>query len=79
MALGCVILHNICIDRRDFIPRVFDLSYDSTANKHRDGKTILELLDLTFELGRSGALNVRKAIAEYFWDEKNISRNNQYT
>ena len=69
MAFACVVLHNICIDREDLIPRVFDLSYDSTANKRRDRKTIRELLNLTdarqkhFELGRSEGLGVTKAIA----------------
>ena len=46
MALACVILQNIFIDRGDLIPRVFDLSYDSTANKCRNRETIRELLDL---------------------------------
>ena len=33
MALACAVLHNICMDRGDLIPRVFDLKYDSPANK----------------------------------------------
>ena len=76
MVLACVTLHNICIDTGDVIPRDFHLSYDSTNNKRRDREIIRGLLDLTdarqknFELGRSEVLNVRKAIADYFWDEK---------
>ena len=76
MALACAVLHNVCIDRGHLIPRLFDLSYDYTSNKRRDRETIQELLDLTdarqknFELRRREALGVRKAIADYFWDEK---------
>lgn len=44
-ALACIILHNSCIDRGDLIPGVFDISYDSTANKLRDRETIWELLN----------------------------------
>ena len=57
MALACVILHNICIDTGDVIPRMFDLSYDSPTNKRQDREIIRRLLDLNdvrqknFELG----------------------------
>ena len=29
MGLACVVLHIFCIDKRDFIPRKFDLTFDS--------------------------------------------------
>ena len=47
MPLASVVLHNICIDRRNLILRVFDRSYDSTANKSRQSEAIWELFDLT--------------------------------
>ena len=36
MGLTCVILHNICIDKRDLVPRKFDLTYDMASNKRRE-------------------------------------------
>ena len=36
MGLDCVVLHNLCIDKEDIIPRKFDLSYDHVTNKRRD-------------------------------------------
>ena len=35
MALACVILHNVCIDHGDFIPRKFHLTLDLVHNKRR--------------------------------------------
>ena len=32
MALACMVLHNICIDREDLIPKAFDLRYESADN-----------------------------------------------
>ena len=54
---------------------MFDLSYDSTVIKRQDKISIAELLVSNVawrknsELGRGEALHVRKAIADYFWDE----------
>ena len=61
MALACVVLHNICIDRGDLIPRVFDLFCDSTANNRRERETIWELLYLTDT--RLKRFRVRKKIS----------------
>ena len=35
MGLTCVVLHNLCIDKGDFIARKFDLTFDLMTNKHR--------------------------------------------
>ena len=34
MALACIVLHNICIDREDLIPKAFDLRYESADNSN---------------------------------------------
>ena len=73
MALACVVLHNICIERGNLLSY---LSYDFPDNKRRDREAIRDLLDLTdarqkkFELGRTAAMGVRRTITDYFWDEK---------
>ena len=35
MALACIVLHNVCIDQADIIPRKFDLSVDPYTNERR--------------------------------------------
>ena len=40
IALVCVVLHNIYIDRGDLISRVLNLSYYCTATKCRDKEAI---------------------------------------
>ena len=36
IALACIVLHNVCIDQGDVIPRKFDLSVDPCTNETRD-------------------------------------------
>ena len=66
MALACELQHNICMDRRDLIPRVFDLSYDSTASKCRDREKVEEVKLLMWENQLLGTFGVKD----------NITRNN---
>ena len=47
MGLACVVLHNLCIDKGDFIPRKFDLTFDHMTNKHRDRTELRDILHLT--------------------------------
>ena len=76
MGLTCVILHNICIDKGDLVPRKFDLTYDMASNKRRESNELRDLLDLTdsnvknFETGRLVAVKVRDKITEAFWSER---------
>ena len=49
IGLACVILHNIYIDKRDLVPRKFDLTYDIPSNKHSEPHELRDLLDLTDE------------------------------
>ena len=47
MGLTCVILHNICIDKGDLVPRKIDLTYDVAWNKRRESNQLGDLLDIT--------------------------------
>ena len=76
MGLACVVLHNLCIDQEDIIPRKFDLSYDHVTNKRSDRVELRDMLNLTnsrlknYDTGRSEGVKVREAITKAFWDEK---------
>ena len=76
MGLACVILHNICIDKGDLVPRKFDLAYDIASNKRRESNELRDLLGLThskvknFKTGRVVAVKVRDKITEVFWSER---------
>ena len=76
MGFTCVILHNICIDKGDLVPRKFDLTYDMTSNKPRESTELRDLLDLTdsneknLKTGRVVAVKVRDKITEIFWPER---------
>ena len=78
MGLACVVLHNICIDRKDIIPRKFDLTFDHVTNKRRDREELRDLLDLTntnlknyMDKGNGNGKKVRDTITQVFWEEKN--------
>ena len=47
MGLACIVLHNVCIERGDMIPRRYDLTMDPDHNKRRDRNELRDLLDLT--------------------------------
>ena len=47
MGLTRVILHSICIDKGDLVPRKFDLTYDMALNKPMESTELRDLLDLT--------------------------------
>ena len=73
-ALACMVLHNICIDRKDSIPKKLDLSIDPSTNEKRDSTKVRELLqmracrrikDSLVEAGR-----IRSALVEKLWLEK---------
>ena len=77
MGLACIILHNICIERKDLVPRKYDLTLDPASNKRRSSKEVRDLLDLSetksdfLGKGMPAAERVRNAIKDKFWREKN--------
>ena len=75
--LASVILHNICIERGDLVPRAFDLTVENGSNKRRSPEEVREILCLTntnqrnFDItGRAAATKVRDAITKNIWSEK---------
>ena len=77
IGLACDVLHNLCIDKEDIIPRKFDLSYDHVTNNGRDRTELRDMLNLTnlrfknYDTGKGKGVKVREAIKKAFWDEKN--------
>ena len=47
MALACVVLHNICIEKHDTVPRTFNLTLDPSSQKMRRQEDIRDILDMT--------------------------------
>ena len=67
--LACVMLHNLCIERGDLVPRKFDLTLDHASNKHLSPEEVRDVLALQstnqkkFKVNKkSQALKVRKAL-----------------
>ena len=78
MGLACVVLHNICIEKGDLVPRNLDLTVDQATNKRRSRDEIRDLLALTgprqyrnFQTDKNAGVKVRNTITRTFWDEKN--------
>ena len=72
VGLACVVLHNLCIDKEDIIPRKFDLSYDNVTNKRIDRAELRDILNLTnprsknYNRGRGESVKHREAITKAF-------------
>ena len=72
--LACMVLHNICILRKDTIPKKLDLSIDPSTSQRRDREVVRELLqmracqkmkDTSKEAGK-----IRDALVEKLWSER---------
>ena len=76
MGLACVVLHNICIEQGDIIPRNIDLSVDPVTNKRRpqtELRDVLQMTNINRRYLRDSPINsrlVRDKIAETFYTEK---------
>ena len=76
--MACVVvLHNLCIDRGDLVPRKFDLTSDHASNKRLSPDEVRYALALqstnqkNFEINeKPQALKVRKALTAKMWKEK---------
>ncbi len=72
-----MVLHNVCLEKGDTIPRKLDPSIDHQTNEKRDRKKLQEMLHIglsrknPFESrGDSQANKIREALAAKFWAEK---------
>ena len=65
-------LYNICIDRRDLIPRKYVLVYDTVSKRQRDSYNLRDLLELTeagfekFEIGRGTGIKYEIKLLKLF-------------
>ena len=78
--LACVVLHNLCIERGDLVPRKFDLTSHHALNKCLSSEEVRNVLALrstnqkNFAVNKiSQALKVRKALSAKIWKEKENS------
>ena len=76
MALASMVLHNVCINQNDTVPRNFDITIDEISNKRRPQDQLRDMLDMISVNQRilgydtEAAKNVRDAIRNVFWKEK---------
>ena len=75
MGLAAVVLHNICLEMGDILPRIMDLTVDPAKNKRRDREEVATILDLTDRNQRNytrdkTATTIRESLTTFFWEEK---------
>ena len=75
--LACVVLHNLCIELGDLVPRKFDLTLDQASNKRLSPEEVRDILALRktnekhSEVNKkSRAAKVRDALTANMWKEK---------
>ena len=74
MCLACIVLHNLCIDLGDILPRAWDLNYDDHENKRRPAEAVRELLNMTrcrkiADTSKQASI-IRNCLKDKFWREK---------
>ena len=77
MALASIVLHNICIQLEDVLPRKYDLRFDTAGNKRRSSEEIADLLNMTNRVsfsdpGTAMAKLIRDSIKDKFWEEHEV-------
>lgn len=78
-ALSCMVLHNICLDKKDTLPKKLDVSIDPRTNQKRDRKVICDLLLMgrntqIFDPTNNEAIAIREAITTKLWKELQNSK-----
>ncbi|XP_044165792.1 protein ANTAGONIST OF LIKE HETEROCHROMATIN PROTEIN 1-like [Acropora millepora] len=76
--LACLILHNVCIDRGDAIPKKLDLTLDPNTQARRPREEVRKLLQMTtcstVKDTSSEAQKVRNALCKKLWLENNTGK-----
>ena len=79
--LVSVVLHNLCIEPGDLVPRKFDLTLDHAANKRLSPEEVRDVLALrntkqkNFEINKkSASVAVRSALTKTLWKENKDSQ-----
>ena len=75
MGLASVVLHNLCLEMGDMLPRSMDLTVDPITNKRRDRNEVANILNLTNRHQKNYSTDIpatliRKTLTTFFWDEK---------
>ena len=72
--LASIVLHNICIEMEDIIPRNINLTIDLSSNKRRPRNELREVLHMTDinqrYFGTNSAKSIRDYLADRFWEER---------
>ena len=71
--IASVVLHNLCLELGDMLPRSMDLTVDAPTNKRRDREEVADILDLTNRKQKTIPLIKRQQKHTYiifFWNEK---------
>ena len=78
--LACVVLHNLCIELGDLVPRKFDLTLYHASNRRLSPEEVRDILALRktnekhFEVNKkSRAAKVRNTLTANMWKEKEDS------
>ena len=79
--LASVVLHKLCIELGDLVPRKFDLTLDHAANKRLSPEEVRDVLALrktkqkNFEINKkSASVAVRNALTKTLWKENKDSQ-----
>ena len=75
MGLASVVLHNLCLELGDMLPRSMDLTVDAATNKRRDRDEVADILNLTNRNQKNysndkTAKGIRNSLTSFFWNEK---------
>ena len=72
--LACIVLHNICINRKDNLPAELDLTTDPFTLKKRTREEIRDLLQMRncYKQNDSSRLAgaIRETLTNKLWEEK---------
>lgn len=74
ITLACVVLHNVCIERKDTLSNQLDLTVDPATNDRRDREVIRRILNMRSckrvpDNSRQAA-RIRDALTQKLWKEK---------
>ena len=72
MDFVAVVLHNICLEMGDILPRSMDLTIDPATNKRRDREEVAAILDLTDRRQKNYTRDktttaIRESLTTFFW------------
>ena len=73
-ALGCIVLHNICIECNDQMPAGSDLTVDPATNTRGDREKVRRLLKMrecrTIKDTNKKRVEIRSTLTKQIWNEK---------